>query len=293
MLREALMEELNYKGYKYYSEYVPNSKQLYSPLFIIGGALQKLGSFKPFIKYFSNYSSVICIDAPGSGDSDVVPASYDLDFIAGSIKDTMDHYGLERINLCGVSYGTPIAFHFAQKNPLLIESLVLIGIMQKISDMIEKKIQGTIDTIVHGNMDEFHEQLCSALLFKDNAIPRQELTVKLLKRGVNKLSRKDKEKYLENSKRLLLHRNIDLSKQISAKTLIFTGEKDPFTKPEYCKEVADSIPHSVFTTIKNADHLVNIEQFDTVCELLNTFLMGNNFSSFSNCNEIVVNQGWC
>jgi hypothetical protein len=96
----------------------------------------------------------------------------------------------------------------------------------------------------------------------------------------------DRCKYTSNTLRLLHHEPPDLRQPPNCKTFIFTGEFDCFTRPEYCREIANSFPLCYFTTIKNADHLFHLEQFSATAHLLYTFTQGLSVISSEDINEI-------
>ena len=99
-----------------------------------------------------------------------------------------------------------------------------------------------------------------------------------------KLSRDDKTKYIENTKRLLEYKNGYWDFKYKSPVLVCTGEYDKFTKPEYCSEIATFFSNSTTITVKNSDHLCNIEQFNYTNNLITTFLMDKSLQNIPGCN---------
>lgn len=85
-------------------------------------------------------------------------------------------------------------------------------------------------------------------------------------------------------KRFLPLTTVILSDSPKVRSLVFTGEYDIFTRPVMCREIAAAICNSVFTTIRNADHLFHIEQKDTMAELVYRLSKGLPLEEIKQCN---------
>ena len=59
---------------------------------------------------------------------------------------------------------------------------------------------------------------------------------------------------------------------IQCETLCFTGEHDQYVTPERCKQLAQLIPNSRYTTLPKTDHLFHIEQPKQTVELITNYL---------------------
>lgn len=67
--------------------------------------------------------------------------------------------------------------------------------------------------------------------------------------------------------------------RITAPSLVIAGADDPATPPEMLREIADGITGATLHVLPRAAHLVNIEQADTVTQLLLVHLLGPTASS--------------
>ena len=68
---------------------------------------------------------VVAIDLPGHGESSKGPGDYSLGAMACTIRDLLDHLGMERVHLVGHSLGGGIAMQFAYQFPERVDSMVL------------------------------------------------------------------------------------------------------------------------------------------------------------------------
>lgn len=89
----------------------------FEPTLFVSGAFQNMDSWAHFARAFSKHSTVILIDPPGMGKSDVLPPHFGADYLADCMKLVLDTHSINRVNIVAASYGTPAAYRFAQLYP--------------------------------------------------------------------------------------------------------------------------------------------------------------------------------
>ncbi len=281
--------KLNCQGYNYFYRVIESKNDNFEPTIFISGAFQNMDSWKRFVKHFSRETTVILVDLPGTGKSDTVYENVSLDFFSDALFKIVKDIAVRNFFLVSASYGTPIAYTFAYNYPEFVSKLVLAGTMREIPLHVKEKIMESLRLAEMNLMEEFAEfviQKGFLCLDQSRHINKRELTKRLLYSELNNLTNDALEKYIMNTKRLLSYKSLDLSNSPNVKTLIFTGEYDVFTLPESCREIAVSLSDSIFTSIRNADHLFHIEQFDTTLELLLRFVKGLPLENIEGCNTI-------
>lgn len=70
---------------------------------------------------------VLVLDLPGHGESDKSRGDYSLGAFANTIRDLLDHLGLDRVVFVGHSLGGGIGMQFAYQYPQRCEGLVLVS----------------------------------------------------------------------------------------------------------------------------------------------------------------------
>jgi len=262
------------------------------PMFCISGAFQTMSSWSMLAARMSAHTQVLLADLPGSGQADLLPHRYGLDFLADAARAVMRAAGVRQADVVSASYGSTIAYRLAQVYPDSVHRLILAGVMREIPDDARGPTADTLVTLADGRMKEFARQVIDGLLCRDpsKTIEKQRLTVRILSHQLEHMSLPDRNRYRENTMRLLEHAPLDLSDPPRAPALVFTGEHDVYTKPKYCREIAQALPNAKFTTIERTDHLFHIERPDTTYSLTEAFFTSGHVEAIAGCGPIEVTR---
>ncbi|WP_158299596.1 alpha/beta fold hydrolase [Paenibacillus antri] len=280
--------ELSLDGYRYFARQIDCEKGEQEPILFLSGAFQNMDAWDKFVRYFKDKCAMVLIDLPGVGKSDLLPEEYGLDYLVRGVVQLLDHLRIDRVKILSASYGTPIAYEFAKKRTNRVSRLILAGIMKEIPPDSRDNVIRTVEHLQHGRTEMFADEVINGLMNTDPSIEinRRKLVIKLFRSQLLQLTPDLVEKYIANTRRLLNHPPLRIDNSPDVPALIFTGEHDPFTKPEYCREIADSFRNSAFTTIRQADHIFHLEQFDTVIQLCDRFFFKNALDGLPGCNSM-------
>ena len=262
-------------GLRYCYRVLPHGRPEFEPTLFLSGAFQTMDSWARFASLFAPHTTVLLMDPPGMGRSDLLPPEFGVDFLAACVHQLIDTERIDRINIVAASYGTPAAYRFAQLHPERVGRIVLAGTMKEIPDHLRDRVRETVDTALTGNRELLAQQVIDGLLCRDplRAVDRRGVAERVLRSGLMRMSRTELRQYAFNTTRLLDHEPLELDKPVRGpKALVFTGEHDCFTIPERCREVAEAFESGLFTTVRRADHLLHIEQFEVVSALLMRFM---------------------
>jgi len=97
-----------------------------TPLLLLHGWGGSSGSMRPILNLLKDHFSVINIDLPGFGRTNL-PASFCIEDYGLFIKDFLDGLGVDRVDLVTHSFGGRIAIFLAVNYPELINRLVLVN----------------------------------------------------------------------------------------------------------------------------------------------------------------------
>jgi len=277
-----------FNGFNYYCLIKNSVNTKCNPIIMLSGAFQDVKSWSKYIEKFNSLSTIIIIDLPGSGKSDILPYHYEFDFLVSVLFDLFNKLNIKKAEMMTASYSTPIGFLFSEKHPELISHLILIGTMKEFPKHMVDSAEKTFTQIEKGNIDSFSKDIVSILMNfkKKDKIKKYDAVEKILYNKIKSMDEKDKYRYIENTKRLIYHSKINFNFTFNVPVLVFTGEYDFFTTPKFCKDIAKLFNNSIFTTIKDSDHLCGIEQFEPTMSLMTNFLTDNHIKAIEGCNNI-------
>jgi len=279
--------QFNYSGFNYYCIVQQSEFRKCNPIVVLGGAFQSMQSYNKHLEHYAQMSDVVLVDLPGTGKSDVLPHDFGIDFLVSSLHHLFEQLQLKCVELVCASYGTPIGIVFANTYPHMVSKLVLIGTMKAFPPHRRKQVELSFATM-NRNMLAFADSILEILMNYEmqQNIKRFSSVNKVLRKIVENTLEEGKMKYVANSMRLLNFSPSESVFDFETPTLVFTGEHDSFTHPDFCREMASTLRNGVFTTIKNSDHLCNIEQFRITNNLIAAFLMNNDLNTIDGINSI-------
>ncbi|NQU88393.1 MAG: alpha/beta hydrolase [Mariniphaga sp.] len=287
--------KLTLKGFNYYCRYQKNNESKHDPMVLLSGAFQNMDSWKNFSNIIGKQFPVVLIDLPGSGKSDFLPFKYGGDFLVEAINNMFEKLEIKKANIFAASYGTPTAFNFASKYPEKVSHLIMGGVMKEMPEYRKADFKVIYKHVRKGDKQSFANEVVKVLANCEKAdkINKFPLVKRIMRCLLSRMPKEDTKNTVENTKRILNQNSMDLRKAPDVPTLVYTGEYDSFTKPEYCREVAIHFNNATYTTIKNADHLFHIEQTDTVIEMGIRFVLGKSIETLPALNEVeyFCNQG--
>lgn len=278
--------ELRLEGFRYYYRiYEHHTPRNRPPIVFVGGAFQDMSSWNNYVKFFYPITDVILVDLPGGDKADLLPRHYGVDFLAQALRRALLHAGVERAEIMSVSYGSLTAYVFARAYPEMVSRLYLSGIMPTMPPEVRKGVAHTLATLDRGDMAGFAAEVIYGLLYHDSdvVVAREKMIRRILTAILIGLDGESRRKYIENTKRILSQKGLDLSSSPDVPALVLTGEHDGFTRPEHCRMVAASFKNAVFTTIRDADHLCGTERFEVVAELARRFMLGLPLEGLEGC----------
>jgi pimeloyl-ACP methyl ester carboxylesterase len=188
-------------------------------IFVHGNG-QNSSSWKKTLSYLENQNNFICLD--------LLTLLKNRDFTYDNLYPAFFDYcnnTLEPINLCGLSLGGILSLNYALDFPKKVNSLILIGTYDKLSNFLFK-IQICILKII------------PKFIFENIGYKKKDF-IQIIKSMLN------------------LNFNANL-KNIQCDTLIIRGIKDILNKRP-AKILFDNIPNSKLSIIKKSGHLVNID----------------------------------
>ncbi len=214
--------------------------------------------FGPWIREFSQGSQYIRYDERGSGLSDWNPDIFTFDAWVRDLGTLVDHIGLKKFDLLGVSQGGPVGIAYAVKHPERVSHLVLIGAFgrgwskrQLTSDEILAR--SAARTLMGINWDQ--ENPAARQIFTSHFIPGG--TIEQFD-DFNRLQR-----FSTSARNAVQFWDImgdidvrDLLPKVSVPTLILHAKNDAAIPFDWGRELASMIPNSKFVPLEGKNHVL-------------------------------------
>ncbi|WP_416973554.1 alpha/beta fold hydrolase [Streptomyces sp. 4F14] len=239
------------------------------PIVLVGGAFQRKESWGRLEERLIETVPVVTVDLPGWGAADTLPADVGVDFLPSALQEMLRDRGLTRVKIAAGSYGSAIGYRLAQQRPDLVWRLFLMSTMTRIPESARDQIEHSLSLLDRGDLPAFASTTVSLFMCSDPArrIAHGPVVKRILTTRFTNATPDELEKYRLNTRRLLDQDLLCPQPAQSVPTLVVTGEHDDFTRPELCRQVAETCPDSFFATFRDADHMVHLERTGEVADL--------------------------
>ena len=206
-------------------------------------------------------------DPPGANG--VTPVS--IDDYARDIVALLDHLGVERAVVAGLSMGGYVAFALVRLAPLRVRGLVLVNTRAE-ADTEEARTgrDGMLELLARGGVEAVAEQMLPRLLGETTRVERAGVQER-----VRAIARANSAAGLRDAIRRMMSRpdSSPLLGDIACPALVIASDEDAVTPADRAHGMADAIPGARLTTIHRAGHLSNIEQPGDFNAALRNFLV--------------------
>jgi len=215
-------------------------------------------------KYFSKKYATISYDLRGHGKTGGSKIKeYDLNLFSDDLKALLDKFGVDKVVLCGLSFGGMIAQRFALKYPERLKALILADTLISPDLLLSTKIykyllspKFVMNTFVRSLKRFTNESIeIGKLIFGKKALGIDKGSEKYYKETLKKISVEELRKLLMT---LYNAKLINIS-EIKIPTLIITGEYDMKLFFDNEKAIKKMVKNSKAVCIPDAGHLSNME----------------------------------
>ncbi|MFI1965013.1 alpha/beta fold hydrolase [Streptomyces pathocidini] len=265
--------ELSFRGFRYDCRVLHTRTARTEPILMLGGAAQDKYSWARFEPRFTEVASVVSVDLPGWGNSDVLPARYDMAFLADAARHALDRIGVRKVNLVGACYGGTIGLRFAQRHPEHVARLLLVGARRTLSEPLRETFLRTVEALGDHRRDDFARSVVELLApVLDQAPTRRGAALsRLLERQFLRMPEGQAERFGENAARMLRHQLCGPDPLPPAPTLFVHGEHDRYAPPAHGDEMAAHVPGARVAVMPAAGHMVQLEQPEVITDLVVRF----------------------
>lgn len=248
------------------------------PLLLITGIPSVGDDWAPLAEPLSKSRRVITFDNRGCGSTTVPTGPYSMGQMAADAAGLLDHLGVERADVFGISMGGMIAQELALGRPELVGRLAL-GCTHAGIRHSERAPKETMEAF-QMQTDDWSERVraLSKVSFSRNIDPRaHDLFVEKKKGDVQNL-----EGYGAQFAAVLDHDTYDRLPDLQMPVLVLTGDDDRIIPAGSSRPLLDRIPNARLHVIENAGHLFFIEQLAETQRILEAFFDEKPFEANEN-----------
>ena len=229
------------------------------------------GMWAPQIEHLSRTHRVIAPDLLGFGGSDAPETMYRYTMLgfADLVAGLLDHLGLERVVLGGLSMGGYVAFAVLRQYPERISGLILADTRAAAdTTMVFDKRTDQQDQVARIGTTTLIETLLAGLLSDETRANRLELVEQVRRLMANPAAG------FIGALEAMKHRP-DATEElalITVPTLVIVGEDDALSPPDVAREMQERIPGSELAVLPHAGHLSSLEAADEFNAAVDAFL---------------------
>ncbi|MBC7357262.1 MAG: alpha/beta fold hydrolase [Desulfacinum sp.] len=245
------------------------------PLLLVSGLGGGTWSWYGQIPYFSRRYTTIVFDNRGAGRSSMPPGPYTMSDFASDTLALLDHLGIERCFLAGLSMGGMIAQETVLRAPGRFQALAL-GCTHCGGDV---RISPDPEVIARFTDNEglSQEEIIEKNLpffFSRRALEEDPEAVEAYRKAQLSVPLQPPEAFHAQLAAIQTFDCCDRLGSLSVPTLVVTGTEDVLVPPENARILARRIQGAVLVELEGAGHALHAECRDELNRLLDDFFSG-------------------
>jgi aminoacrylate hydrolase len=212
----------------------------------------------------------IYADPRGSGGSDTPDHPYTGPLMAADMVAVLDHAGVERADVVGMSMGGMIAQHLALEQPERVRTLTLVSTYATTDEWTARVLDERRWLIDQGGLAA-QFRLSIFFVFSPQAFREMPEFI----HGLEARLAEDPPDERSYRRQLEFCRTHDTAARLGAlemPTMVVVGSQDVLTSPVLGRELAELMPRVRYEEIAGASHGMIWEQSERIADLLSSFL---------------------
>jgi pimeloyl-ACP methyl ester carboxylesterase len=240
------------------------------PLALIHGVGASLEVWNDVALRLRERYRVMRYDQRGHGLSEKVPGPYRVEDFSTDLRALLDALGFECAHVAGHSLGGLVAQSFALEFPNRLDKLALISTVAGRTEEERRRVQERLALVANGIAGD-HFRASLDRWFTDTF---RAANLKLLEEYAARNQANDPACYAAAYRVLAETDLANRLSEITAKTLVITGENDQGSTPSMAKLMHQRIKGSTLQILPVLRHSILVEAPDVVAGILGDFLGG-------------------
>jgi pimeloyl-ACP methyl ester carboxylesterase len=226
-----------------------------APLVLIIGIGSDLSNWRLQVGAFKKHYLAITLDNRGAGKSEKPAGPYTIRLMAEDTLSLMDHLGVEKADILGVSMGGMIAQELAINHPERVEKLILgcTFASRRGDSGFTPEITGAIDAYLGSSREEANLKKL-AITIIDSSFNKSTYRIAILPLMKTAIKSVPLRGFAEQLDALLAHDAESRLEKIAAPTLVLTGTEDRVIKPSSSAVIAGLVPNAKLVKVAGGSH---------------------------------------
>ena len=239
------------------------------PLFLIHGIGARRATFAKLVEGLKDRFTCISYDLRGHGESPVPDGRFGLDDLVDDLEALRAKLGIDRAHFAGHSLGGMIGPAYALRYPERVLSLGLLSTAAFRTEDDSAKVKAVVAAMREKGIGQVLDTLTARWFTDDFAAARPDV-IEWRKRQVTdtpgEVFLNVFDIYAETEMAPWLH-------EVTAPSLVLTGELDGGCNPRLNKLIAEAMPNSELVILQGLKHAILIEATDRVLPPMRDFLL--------------------
>ena len=245
------------------------------PLVLIMGFGAEGKVWEKHVAKYEKHFNCILIDNRGVGLSDQPIGPYTTEMMADDTIAVMDHLGIEKARVAGISMGGAITQQLALNHTNRVRSMALISTWPRFNNYAKTVYENLKKLRVTSRAGDFMELLqlwIFAPPFYENGMNDLRLGQEGAASNLNPQTQEGFEGQLDAC---IHHDTVSRLPEINIPTLITVGNMDIFTPPEFSKILHKGIKNSSYISFSGGGHVHHWEDLEKFNKVTTEFFMQN------------------
>lgn len=225
-------------------------------LVLSNGVLMSTASWAFQKAVLAKQCRLLLYDCRGMWQSQHPPGPYSMEMHADDLAGLLEHLGIERAHIGGISYGAEIGMVFALKYPDKTRSLILSSAVSHIDPLLAG-FMGSWTAATRAKDADLLFEVTYPLNFSEGWIAQNLAALDAARERYKALDFEAFLELLDSFGRLNITGELH---NIAAPTLVIVGEDDILKPRPYAEVIAREIPNAELAVVPHAGHAVCWEQ---------------------------------
>ncbi len=229
------------------------------PLLLLNGIMMSCASWKEFIEPLSAQNFLILVDMLDQGKSDKMSEAYDHAVQIRLVDALLEHLGIEKLCIAGISYGSEVGLEYAMDHPEKVERLMLFNATAATGPWLDD-VGKAWNLAAHDAMSYYYTAI--PVIYSPRFYTQHNDWMERRRQALQPVF--SNESFINAMIRLTnSSSNYDVRdrlSQVRCPTLIVSCQQDYLTPVEEQKYLADNIADSHYVVIQNSGHASMYEQ---------------------------------